>query len=222
MSQAVIAAKAVSKSFQSAERTIDILCGADLEVNEGESVAVVGASGSGKSTLLGILAGLDGACSGRVDLCGRNLATLDDRQRSSLRAANTAFVFQSYHLLPDLSALENVALPLELFGRDLPADRASAWLSRLGLADRASHFPHQLSGGEQQRVALARAFALEPRVLFADEPTANLDRETAGEIIDCMFTMHESTEAALVLVTHDPAVATRCQRVLTLTQGVLR
>ncbi|MEL7449497.1 MAG: ABC transporter ATP-binding protein, partial [Pseudomonadota bacterium] len=197
------------------------LSGASLAVQPGEAVAVVGASGSGKSTLLGLLAGLDLPDSGSVSLGDTELTALDEDARARLRACKVGFVFQAFHLLDDLTAEENVALPLELFGHPKPAATARHWLGRLGLEDRRKHFPKQLSGGEQQRVALCRAFALQPLLLFADEPTANLDRQTAQGVIDNMFDLRRATGTAMVLVTHDTEVAARCDRIYHLDEGRL-
>ena len=206
---------------------LTILDGLDLEIAAGEAVAIVGASGSGKSTLLGLLAGLDEASSGSVELCGAPLGTLDEDGRAALRSGRVGFVFQNFQLLPTLTALENVLLPLELraanngtAARNAKATAVDA-LERVGLAARAGHYPRQLSGGEQQRVAIARAFAPGPRVLFADEPTGNLDQATGARIIDLLFALRADAGAALVLVTHDPALAERCDRRLGMHDGRL-
>lgn len=220
MSGAAIAARNISHQFETLSGPLTILRSVDLEVEPGEALAIVGASGCGKSTLLGLLAGLDVPSTGTVELCGTPLGDLDDDERAQLRSRCTSFVFQAFHLLEDLTAEENVLLPLELFGR--PRHLAREWLNLLGLGDRRNHRPGQLSGGEQQRVALARAFALEPQVLFADEPTANLDQTTAGIIVDSLFDLRSRTGSALVLVTHDEAVAARCDRVHTLIKGRLQ
>ena len=192
----------------------------DFTVRAGESVAIVGASGSGKSTLLGLLAGLDTPSGGSVTLLGHNLSQLDEDGRAEVRQRHVGFVFQSFHLLPHLSALENVLLPLSLSGRE---DRALAidCLQRVGLGERLQHTPRQLSGGEQQRVAIARAFACRPQILFADEPTGNLDARTGQQIIELLFAMNREQGATLVLVTHDPALAQRCGRSLRLDSGRL-
>jgi len=196
-----------------------ILSDVSLEIKTGETVAIVGTSGSGKSTLLGLLAGLDQPSTGTVTLSGQSLKDLDEDQRAALRAKTTGFVFQSFHLLPSLTALENVMLPLELTGN--PDARASAehWLERVGLADRMTHYPAKLSGGEQQRVAIARAFVASPQLLFADEPTGNLDQKTGARISDLLFSMNQEQGTTLVLVTHDLTLAQRCQRRLTLSGG---
>lgn len=200
---------------------LSILTGVDLNVNAGEAVALLGASGSGKSTLLGLLAGLDEPTAGQIMLLEKELTGMDEDTRARLRLGRVGFVFQSFQLLPGMTALENVALPLKLSGKDRHLAQARQVLDEVGLAARADHLPRQLSGGEQQRVALARAFAGEPRVLFADEPTGNLDPETGGQIIDLMFSLRDRCATALVLVTHDEQLAARCDRVYRLAQGKL-
>lgn len=194
----------------------------DLQVHAGDSLAIIGASGSGKTTLLGLLAGLDLASSGRIELDGHTLGELDEEARAALRRRLVGFVFQSFHLLPALSAEENVLLPLELAGDDNAQQRARAALAAVGLAKRGSHFPYQLSGGEQQRVALARAFVHEPRILFADEPTGNLDQRTGESISDLLFTLNQQHATTLILVTHDRNLAQRCQRAVLLNDGRLQ
>lgn len=186
----------------------------------GESLAITGASGSGKSTLLGLLAGLDTPTSGQVNLLGQSLFALDEDGRAALRAKSIGFVFQSFHLLPNLNALENVMLPLELAGRDAHAS-ATSLLQQVGLGDRLDHFPATLSGGEQQRVSLARAFAQQPSVLFADEPTGSLDEVTGAKVIDLMFDFQRKHQTTLVLVTHDPQLAARCDRQFVMQGGQL-
>lgn len=186
----------------------------------GESLAITGASGSGKSTLLGLLAGLDTPTSGQVNLLGQSLFALDEDGRAALRAKSIGFVFQSFHLLPNLNALENVMLPLELAGRDAHAT-ATSLLQQVGLGDRLDHFPATLSGGEQQRVSLARAFAQKPSVLFADEPTGSLDEVTGAKVIDLMFEFQRKHQTTLVLVTHDPQLAARCDRQFVMQGGQL-
>lgn len=198
---------------------LTILDDINLTLHAGESLAVVGVSGSGKSTLLGLLAGLDVASSGRVILDGQDLAELDEDGRARLRSRRVGFVFQSFQLLPGLTALENVMLPLELAGSGNPEAEAGERLREVGLADRLHHYPAQLSGGEQQRVAIARAFAGGPKILFADEPTGNLDQKTAAQIIDLIFSLNRERGTTLVLVTHDPAIARHCDRMLTLAGG---
>jgi putative ABC transport system ATP-binding protein len=190
-------------------------------VNKGETVAIVGSSGSGKSTLLGLIAGLDLPSSGQVRLDGVALSDLDEDGRAALRGRNMGFVFQSFQLLPGLTALENVMLPLELAGRKDAAAVAGEHLKRVGLSARARHRPTQLSGGEQQRVALARAFAVSPRILLADEPTGNLDAHTGAQVIELMFEMNHAQDASLIIVTHDVALASRCGRQLRLDGGRL-
>jgi len=190
-------------------------------IDQGDSVAVVGASGAGKSTLLALLAGLDLPTEGEIWLNGVNLTYLDEDGRAAIRAANVGFVFQSFHLVPSLNALENVMLPLELAGKDSPRQKALEILQQVGLAERWSHYPAQLSGGEKQRVAIARAFATEPAVLFADEPTGNLDSQTGGHVIDLMFELNRDSSTTLVLVTHDKSLAARCDRIIGLDGGRL-
>ena len=192
-----------------------------FSIGGGESVAIVGASGSGKSTLLGLLAGLDVPSAGSVSLAGTSMFDLDEDARAALRAANIGFVFQSFQLLPALTALENVMLPLELAGAADPRAIATRWLERVGLEPRRNHYPKHLSGGEQQRVALARAFAPDPKLLLADEPTGNLDAATGAAVIDLMFDLNRASGTTLVLVTHDEALASRCGRVLRMTAGRL-
>ena len=198
-----------------------ILEGISLEINAAESVAIVGASGSGKTTLLGILAGLDTPSSGSVLLDGNELTALDEEQRAVLRGELVGFVFQSFQLLGSLTALENVMLPGELRGDPDPRSDALELLQRVGLGDRATHYPRQLSGGEQQRVAIARAFASRPKVLFADEPTGNLDTVTGARVIELLFELNREFAATLVLVTHDAPLAERCERLLELDSGRL-
>ena len=200
---------------------LSILSGLNLEVNPGESVAILGASGSGKSTLLGLLAGLDSASSGQIQLKGESLERLDEDQRARLRSECVGFVFQNFQLLPALTALENVMLPLELKGDPQAEADARLLLERVGLQSRLEHTPLQLSGGEQQRVAIARAFAARPSVLFADEPTGNLDRHTGEKIIELLFDLNREQQCTLILVTHDQALAQRCQRQLELVDGGL-
>ncbi|MCS4236372.1 ABC transporter ATP-binding protein [Stenotrophomonas rhizophila] len=191
-----------------------------MTVHEGESIAIVGASGSGKTTLLGLLAGLDLPSRGQISLAGADLNTLDEEARAQLRAREVGFVFQSFHLLPALTAEENIALPLELAGREDPA-RVREVLEQVGLTHRARHYPRQLSGGEQQRVALARAFVARPRILFADEPTGSLDQATGQQISDLLFALNATSDTTLVLVTHDLRLAQRCERVYRLDGGRL-
>ena len=200
---------------------LEILKGITLEIKSGESVAIIGASGSGKSTLLGLLAGLDEASGGSVTINGTDLGTLDEDGRARFRGEHIGFVFQSFQLLPALTALENVMLPLELQGQSDVTQKAEHYLKRVELDARMGHYPLQLSGGEQQRVALARAFASRPAILFADEPTGNLDSRTGDRIIDLVFELNREEGTTLVLVTHDSALADRCDRRLRLDGGAL-
>ena len=214
---------------QGLQKTVSLLAGealtilhpTDLQIREGESVALVGASGSGKSTLLGLLAGLDTPSTGQVKIMGEDLFSRSEDARASLRGRYMGFVFQSFQLLPMLTALENIMLPLELNGHANAKVIAQNWLNRVGLAARAHHTPKQLSGGEQQRVALARAFAPNPKILLADEPTGNLDAATGSAIIDLLFELNRSAGTTLLLVTHDEGLAQRCQRKLTMQAGHL-
>ena len=211
----------MGKAVASGDSTLTILHEIGFTVTAGESVAIVGASGSGKSTLLGLLAGLDLPTQGRVLLAGQELGVLDEDQRAALRGRELGFVFQSFHLLPALTARENVMLPLELLDLPGPGAVADAMLERVGLSARLHHYPKHLSGGEQQRVALARAFAVKPKLLLADEPTGNLDAATGQQVIDLMFAMNAEEGTTLVLVTHDEALARRCGRTLRLAAGQL-
>lgn len=215
----VVTARALSQRVSTADTTLTILSEVELDVKAGEILAITGASGSGKSTLLGLLAGLDQPSSGDIFLLGQNLSELDEDARARLRAGRVGFVFQSFQLLPALTALENILLPLELAGRADARERATHWLERVGLTARAAHTPRQLSGGEQQRIAIARAFATDPQILFADEPTGNLDAETGARIIELLFELNASAHTTLILVTHDDALASRCQRRLHLIAG---
>ena len=220
-SKIVLSAQELSKQVSSPEGTLTILSDVSFNVGAGESVAVIGASGAGKSTLLALLAGLDLPTTGYVTLNGNNLGQLDEDGRARIRAESVGFVFQSFHLVPSLNALENVMLPLELAGHADPRKAARSIIDKVGLKDRWSHYPAQLSGGEKQRVAIARAFATEPAVLFADEPTGNLDSRTGETIMDLMFELNQSSSTTLVLVTHDSALAGRCDRVISLDAGKL-
>lgn len=204
------------------EGTLAILKGIDLSIYSGETVAIVGASGSGKSTLLGMLAGLDRPSGGEVWLKGRNITALNEEQRAMLRGELVGFVFQNFQLLPSLTALENVMLPLEVKAVPDPGQQASKWLERVGLSGRERHYPLQLSGGEQQRVALARAFASNAPILFADEPTGNLDTRTGETVADLLFELNKERGTTLVLVTHDNKLAARCDRQLEMEAGHLR
>jgi putative ABC transport system ATP-binding protein len=221
MSPSIVRARDLSKIVQSGDAPLTILDAVTFDVVAGETVAIVGASGSGKTTLLGLLAGLDDPTAGEVVLDGVALSTLDQDGRAALRQRLLGFVFQSFQLLPALTALENVMLPLELAGADDATPRAREWLARVGLARRTSHYPRQLSGGEQQRVAIARAFAGEPKILMADEPTGNLDGATGIEVADLMFRLNRERGTTLLLVTHDVNLARRCERRLSLDAGRL-
>lgn len=220
-SSAVLEANNISKQVTSPEGSLTILDSVSFSIAKGESVAIVGASGAGKSTLLGLLAGLDVPSSGEVWLDGTNLGSLDEDGRAAVRAASVGFVFQSFHLVPSLNALENVMLPLELAGNAAPRDAANEILRKVGLSERRRHYPSQLSGGEKQRVAIARAFATEPAVLFADEPTGNLDARTGDQVMELMFELNRNSSTTLVLVTHDKALAGRCDREISLDAGRL-
>jgi putative ABC transport system ATP-binding protein len=217
----VARAQGLSKEVQGPGGRLTILHALDLRVKRGEAVAILGASGSGKSTLLGLLAGLDRPSAGEVWLCGQSLTGLEEDGRAALRNGRVGFVFQDFQLLPTLTAMENVLLPLELGDLADAGARASAALDRVGLTDRARHYPRQLSGGEQQRVAIARAFAPSPQILFADEPTGNLDQATGEAVIDLLLDLRNAAGAALVLVTHDPRLAERCDRRLVMRGGHL-
>ena len=220
-SQPLLEARDVSKTVRGPEGRLDILAGVSLSVAAGESFAIVGASGSGKTTLLGLLAGLDTPTGGSVRLDGHALEMMDEEARADVRRRLVGFVFQSFHLLPALTAEENVMLPLELEGRDDARARAREALAEVGLHTRRRHYPAQLSGGEQQRVAIARAFVHRPRVLFADEPTGNLDQRTGHHVADLLFALNRDLRTTLVLVTHDAQLAARCARGVELTEGRL-
>jgi putative ABC transport system ATP-binding protein len=217
----VLEARSLRKEVTSPEGKLTILDDVDLAVAEGETVAIVGASGAGKSTLLALLAGLDEPTNGAVWLDGIELSALDEDGRAAERAKHVGFVFQSFHLIPSLTALENVMLPLELAGRADARAAAREVLTQVGLDGRLGHYPRQLSGGEQQRVAIARAFVTRPAVLFADEPTGNLDTTTGARVIQLLFELNEATGTTLVLVTHDREIAERCDRVIKMDAGRL-
>jgi putative ABC transport system ATP-binding protein len=221
LDQPIVRAQNLGKRVETQDGGLDILTAVDLSIKPGETLAVVGASGSGKSTLLGLLAGLDLATSGRAWLAGTCLSDLDEDGRARIRRLYVGFVFQSFQLLPHLTALENAILPLELTGAADARAKGLAMLERVGLQHRVKHYPRQLSGGEQQRVALARAFVAEPSVLFADEPTGNLDSKTGLTIIDLLFELNREKNTTLVLVTHDEALASRCGRMIRLEGGRL-
>jgi len=217
----ILSARGIGKTVKSGSSDLVILREIDLSVTAGDAVAVVGASGSGKSTLLAILAGLDTPTMGKVEIDGADLFSLDEDARAELRGRLVGFVFQSFQLLPSLSALENVMLPLELAGREDAETASREILSRVGLAERLAHYPKHLSGGEQQRVALARAFSVRPKLLFADEPTGSLDAAAGSGVIDLIFELNRSYGTTLVMVTHDEHLAQRCGRVVRLVAGAI-
>lgn len=217
----IVQANALGKQVISPEGTLTILNDINLSIKEGESLAIIGVSGSGKSTLLGLLAGLDIPTQGNVILDNSDLSKLDEDGRAKIRARSVGFVFQSFHLLPGLTALENAALALELADNDDALTMAKEKLEQVGLAERLHHYPNQLSGGEQQRVAIARAFAGNPKILFADEPTGNLDQKTAKRIIDLLFQMNKDNGTTLVMVTHDNDIANHCDRQVVISGGQL-
>ncbi len=218
-SEYVLKAQQLGKQLSSPEGLLTILEGVDLEIRRGESVAIVGVSGAGKSTLLGLLAGLDVPSEGKIWLRDEEITAMDEDGRAALRANHVGFVFQSFHLISSLTALENVMLPLELSGAADASGTALRALQNVGLEARRGHYPKQLSGGEKQRVAIARAFVVEPAVLFADEPTGNLDKRTGETIIDLLFRMNSESHTTLVLVTHDTSLASRCDRILHMDAG---
>ena len=218
-SVAVLRAAEAGKRVETSAGQLTILENISLDLARGESLAIVGESGSGKTTLLSLLAGLDTPSEGQIELFGSSLAGLDEDRRAALRLGRVGFVFQAFHLLPSFTALENVAAPLELAGIDGALARARIALERVGLGHRLGHLPRQLSGGEQQRVALARAFAVNPALLFADEPTGNLDQQTGTRICDILFELNAASGTSLVLVTHDPKLAARCSRQIRLEAG---
>ena len=221
MPESILAVRGLCKEVQDASGKLAILRDISFALGAGQTVAIVGASGSGKSTLLGILAGLDTPSSGTVQLAGQDLFALDEDQRAALRARHVGFVFQSFQLMPNLTALENVMLPLELAGVPDARAQATVMLQRVGLGERLQHRPKVLSGGEQQRVALARAFVVQPDLLLADEPTGSLDHATGAAIMDLMFALNREQGTTLVLVTHDRGLAERCERRLTIEAGTL-
>lgn len=219
VSQIPLSLASVCLTLPSSAGPVEILRGIDLDVGAGERVAVVGPSGSGKSSLIAVAAGLERPTEGKVSLFGKDLAALDEDGRARLRRGRVSLVFQAFHLLPNMTAEENVAAPLEIAGARGAGQAAREWLDRVGLSERLTHYPHQLSGGEQQRVALARALAARPALLFADEPTGNLDGANAKAVADLMFDLAAETGAALVLVTHDDALAARADRVCRMADG---
>ena len=219
--QPVLKAEGVTKKVSSPEGTLTILAEVDLQIAAGETVAIVGASGAGKSTLLALLAGLDEPTAGKVWLNGSELTALNEDGRAAVRARHVGFVFQSFHLVPSLTAIENVMLPLELAGLPNARTAAAEVLAQVNLSPRREHYPRQLSGGEQQRVAIARAFVTRPALLFADEPTGNLDSVTGERIIELLFDLNKATQTTLVVVTHDQAIASRCGRIIRIEAGRL-
>jgi putative ABC transport system ATP-binding protein len=221
MNTSIIKAKSLFKAVSTNQEQLTILNDINLDVTAGESVAVVGASGAGKSTLMMILAGLESSDDGEVELLGQRLDRMNDEERAALRSQSIGFVFQNFLLIPSLSALDNVTLPNLLRGESINEDRATQLLTSVGLKDRINHTPSQLSGGEQQRVAIARAFMINPKVLFADEPTGNLDQKTASSVIDLLFELNERHGTTLVLVTHDEKLAQRCSRRLSMRAGIM-
>ncbi|MEO1895508.1 MAG: ABC transporter ATP-binding protein [Methylococcales bacterium] len=219
LSETIISAKNLSKTVLTANGSLTILSGIHLNINRGESLAIMGMSGSGKTTLISLLAGLDTPSSGTITISGQPLTAMTEDDKARLRNQFIGFVFQNFQLLNNLTALENVMLPLEIIGHPQAKDKALNFLDRVGLSHRYHHRPSQLSGGEQQRVALARAFVTQPSILFADEPTGNLDQKTGKTIIDLLFALNEENKTTLVLVTHDQSLATLCSRTLMLENG---
>ena len=218
---AILKLSKITQRFVSGDKEIEVLSDINLEINSGESVAIVGPSGSGKTTMLGLCAGLDQPTSGKIELAGKNIEDLNENQRAELRRDNVGFVFQNFELSPTLTALENVSLPLDLKGGTNTKVIAEALLNKVGLADRAHHYPSQLSGGEQQRVAIARAFSNNPSIVFADEPTGNLDEETGQHIEDLLFELNREKGTTLILVTHNLELANKAQRIIELKMGKL-
>ena len=222
MSNPILIARHVTKRVSTAEHQLTILDDVSLEVQAGQSLAIVGPSGAGKSTLLGLLAGLDTPTSGDIFLGDREITKMDEEGRAAVRAELVGFVFQTFQLLTSLTALENVSLPMELAGDREALGRASDYLQKVGLAERLSHYPKQLSGGEQQRVAIARAFACQPKILFADEPTGNLDQATGLKVSDLLFDLNQQSDTTLILVTHEQRLAERCQNIVVIDEGCLQ
>ena len=221
MSHDAIRLESIHLSLGSGAARVHILKGINLNIGSGEAVGIVGPSGSGKSTLLMVMAGLEPPDSGTITVAGNDLTEMDEDRLARFRGANVGIVFQSFHLIQNMTALENVAVPLELSGHSDAFARAETELGRVGLGERLSHYPAELSGGEQQRVALARALVVEPKILFADEPTGNLDATTGEQIVDLMFALHRERKTTLVLVTHDMSLAERCDRVIAMRDGVV-
>jgi putative ABC transport system ATP-binding protein len=218
-SDIAIMARKVTLSFGSGEARVDVLRGIDLDIAGGETIGILGPSGSGKSSLMAVLAGLERVTSGEIRVAGTSLVTLDEDELARARRGRIGIVLQSFHLLPTMTALENVAVPLELAGHEAPFDRAREELGAVGLSHRLGHYPAQLSGGEQQRVAIARAVAPRPAIIFADEPTGNLDGATGSAVIDLLFERQQANKATLVIITHDPSLAERCGRILEMQDG---
>lgn len=221
MTTAILRAKGVSKKVRTADSDLPILEGVSFGVQAGQSVAIIGPSGAGKSTLLGLLAGLDSPTAGQIWVGEHEITATNEEGRAAIRAEMVGFVFQTFQLLGSLTALENVSLPMELAGKKNAKQRASDYLERVGLGSRVKHYPKQLSGGEQQRVAIARAFACEPKILFADEPTGNLDQATGQKISDLLFNLNQQSDTTLVLVTHEQRLAERCQSIISIDDGRL-
>lgn len=219
--QEILEVDQLTKTYSTPRKSITVLDQVSFSVKKGTSIAIVGSSGSGKSTLLGLCAGLDQATSGKVILCGQDLHRLDEDQRARLRNEKVGFIFQDFQLIPTLSALENVTIPLELRGEKNVQHQAIDWLTKVGLKERIHHYPNELSGGEQQRVSLARAFANQPEILFADEPTGNLDEETSSGVEDLIFQLNQENNTTLVIVTHDPELASKTERIIRLKGGQL-
>ena len=222
MKKIILSAEHVTKRVQTAEHQLTILNDVSLNVVAGQSLAIVGPSGAGKSTLLGLLAGLDTPSEGKIFLAEREITDMDEEGRAAVRAEFVGFVFQTFQLLSSLTALENVALPMELAGDKNAKQKAIEYLDKVGLAERTTHYPKQLSGGEQQRVAIARAFACQPKILFADEPTGNLDQKTGMKVSDLLFDLNHQSDATLILVTHEQRLAERCDQIIVIDDGKLQ
>lgn len=219
MTDIILRAQSVSKKVRTADNDLTILDEVSLEIANGQSVAIIGPSGAGKSTLLGLLAGLDTPTAGKIYLGEHDITATDEEGRAEIRAKMVGFVFQTFQLLGSLTALENVSLPMELSGQPDARQKAKEYLDKVGLAQRLTHYPKQLSGGEQQRVALARAFACSPKILFADEPTGNLDQATGLKISDLLFDLNKQSDTTLILVTHEQRLAERCEKIITIDDG---
>jgi putative ABC transport system ATP-binding protein len=219
LNQVILRAEAVTKRVRTAEHQLTILSNVSLAVEAGQSVAIIGPSGAGKSTLLGLLAGLDSPSEGKIWMADNEITAMDEEGRAAVRAEMVGFVFQTFQLLGSLTALENVSLPMELAGESNAKAQAEKYLQKVGLGERLSHYPKQLSGGEQQRVAIARAFACSPKILFADEPTGNLDQSTGLTISDLLFEMNQQSDTTLILVTHEHRLAQRCDEIIVIDDG---